>query len=206
MPDQIRIILFRYLLPLTVIVLVIFSSAAMADDFQSEPKHHVDQQSARNETGIEIGILIILGADVRFFYRQSDSPWVVGFRYLDIKDDFVNEYAADLPNDESDKMYTKRAGIYADYIFNSRTGSGSFYASSAMFQTTKKLECYSETDSDSATSLYFGGGYQGTFKGQFGYKAGILFSPFVNLEQDTGECSNDEGGDFDLDVGLTFTF
>jgi len=71
----------------------------------------------------------------------------------------------------------------------------------------KKFECYSVTDTDSATSLYFGGGYQGSIRNQFGYKIGLLFSPFVNLEQNTADyCSNEESGNIDLDVGLTYKF
>ena len=52
------------------------------------------------------------------FYHESGVPWLIGLRYLDIKDDFINESAAGLPNDEADKEYTKRVGLCFDYIFN----------------------------------------------------------------------------------------
>lgn len=206
MPDQLKHLLYRNSLWLIAIFINTCFSSAIADNSQLDSENHKNQQSARLETGIEIGVLIFLGADIRFFYRQSDSPWVFGFRYLNIEDDFVNESAVGFPNDESDKLYTKRVGLYTDYLFNNRADTGSFYASGAIYQTTKKLKCFSETDSDSATSLYFGGGYQGTFGNQIGYKIGVLMSPFVNLDQYTTYCSNEEGGDFDLDVSLTIKF
>jgi len=206
MSSQPKIILYRCLLLLIANFVNAFFSFAIADTSQSETVIHDKQLAASNETGVEIGILIFLGPDIRLFYHQHDTPWVFGFRYLDIKDDFINETAVGFTNDESDKLYTKTVGIYTDYIFNNRADTGSFYASGALYQTTKKLKCYAETDSDSATSLYVGGGYQRSFRNQFGYKIGVLFSPFVNLEQSTAVCSNEEGGDFDLDVGLTYKF
>ena len=203
---QIKLFLYRYLLPLIAIFLNSYFSSAIADDSPSESINQVYQQAGKYETGMEIGVLIFLGADFRLFYREYDSPWVFGMRYLNIKDDFINESAAGFPNDESDKQYTKRAGIYLDYLFINRANAGSYYLSGALYQTTKKIECDSESDSDSATSLYFGGGYQGSFGSQFGYKIGVLLSPFVSLEHNTTICSSEESGDFDLDVSLTFKF
>ena len=206
MAYQIKLFLYRWFLPLIVIYFNSFISAAIADNSLPESKTQVDQLEANYETGVEIGVLMFLGTDFRLFYRESDSPWVFGFRYLDIKDDFVNEAAVGLPNDESDKQYTKRVGIYLEHLFYPGAEAQSAYLSGALYKTTIKIECYSESDNDSATSLYFGGGYRGSFGRKFGYKIGLMISPFVNLEQETTYCSQEGDGDIDLDVSLTFKF
>jgi len=191
---------------LIVIIINICISFANADSSQSQTASHNNQQAGWKESGVQLGVLIILGPDIRLFYQQQKSLWVFGIRYLDIKDDFVNESVVGFPDDKSDKLFTKTVGIYTDYVFNNQANSGSFYASGALYQTTKKLKCDSITDSDAATALYFGGGYQGTFSSHVGFKIGLLFSPFVNLKQNTDVCSNEESGDIDVDVGLTYKF
>ena len=206
MAYQIKLFPYRCFLPLIVFSFVCCLSPAIADNSLSESNTQIDQPKSNYETGVEIGVLIFLGPDFRLFYRESDSPWVFGFRFIDIEDDFVNESAVGLPNDESDRQYTKTVGIYLEHLFNNGTKAQSAYLSGALYKTTIKIECYSETDSDSATSLYFGGGYRGSFGRQFGYKIGLLFSPFVNLEQETTYCSQEGDGDIDLDVSLTFKF
>jgi len=181
-------------------------SDALADDSRSESTDQDKQHTDTSEIGIGIGILIFLGPDFRIFYRQSDSPWVFGLRYLDYEDDFVNESAAGLPGDESDREYTKRFGIYVDYLFTTQPDEGSFYLTGALFKTTKTIECFSESDSDSGTGPYFGGGYRGSFGEHFGYNIGLLLSPFVKLEQTTSDCSSESDADFDLNVDLIFKF
>jgi len=106
----------RSLQPLVVTILLLCFSHAIANDSLSGPTGQDKQHEDTSEIGIGVGILIFLGPDFRIFYRQSDSPWVFGLRYLDINDDFMNESAVGLPADESDKEYTKRFGIYFDYL------------------------------------------------------------------------------------------
>ena len=187
-------------------------SYAIADDSLSESINHEKQSEDSSETGIEIGVLVTLGSDFRVFHRKSDSPWLFGVRYLDIKDDFMNESAVGLPSDESDKYYTKTSGLYFNYLFNHRyLDDGSYYLSGAIYNTTRKLECdslsgSSESDSESATSVYFGGGYQGRWGNGLGYKIGLLVSPFVNFELNTSTCSEVDESDIDLNLSLIFAF
>jgi len=181
----------RSLQPLVVTILLLCFSHAIANDSLSEPMDQDKQHADTSEIGIGIGVLIFLGPDFRIFYRQTDSPWVFGIRYLDIEDDFVNESAVGLPGDESDREYTKRAGIYFDYLFTTQADAGSLYLTGALYKTTKTLECLSESDSDSATGPYFGGGYRGSFGEHFGYNIGLLFSPFAKLEATTTDCSSE---------------
>jgi len=187
-------------------MLSIIFATARADDASSESINQDTIDTDRAEMGIEIGALIFLGPDFRIYYHQSDSPWVFGIRYLDIEDDFVNESAVGLPGDESDREYTKRSGVYVDYLFSDQPDTGSFYATGALYKTTITIECNSVSDSDSATSLYIGGGYRGSFGKNFGYNLGLQFSPFVSMEQTTPYCSQTSDGDIDLNVDLIIKF
>ena len=160
-------------------------------------------QLDRPEVGLSLGVLMILGTDLRLDYRaRRDSPYVFGFRYLDIEDDFVNEGAVGLPGDGSDRSYTKRSGIYVDYLFDKYSRSGSYYATGALFKTTSKIECFGGSDSGSTTGLYFGGGYRGSINQRLGYSVGRLLSPFVNLDLDASGCSSEEEGGLDLNLSL----
>jgi hypothetical protein len=206
MSNQNKLFSNRCLWPLVAIMLMISFASAKAEDTQSESINQDTRAADKAEMGIEIGALVFLGPDLRLFYRKSGSPWLFGVRYLDIDDDFVNESAVGLPGDESDRQYTKRSGVYVDYLVSDQPDTGSFYASGALYKTTITIECNSVSDSDSATSLYIGGGYRGRFGENFGYNIGMLLSPFVNLEQTTPYCSQTNSGDFDLNVSLTIKF
>ena len=74
----------------------------------------------------------------------------------------------------------------------------------------KKKKCGSESDSDSDASVYFGRGYQGRWSKHFGYKIGLIMSPFVKFKQAMTICESESesesDGDFDLDIGIIFIF
>lgn len=158
-----------------------------------------------SEMGIEIGALIILGADFRVSYRRFDSPWLFGLRYLDTEDDFVNEGAVGLPNDESDRELSNTAGFFLNYLFDP-VDDDSFYVSAALYKTELELQCGGESARDSGSGVYFGGGYRKFWSGHFGFKLGVLVSPFVDLEAATPFCSSTSNSNIDLDVSLVFRF
>lgn len=191
---------------LIAIVFLLCSLYAEADDSLSHAISQDQEHAKSSEISIEVGALIFIGLDFRVFYRQIDSPWVFGLRYLDIEDDFVNESVVGAPEDSSDKLHTQTYGIYFDYLFNTQANTGSFYLTGALFKTTQTLKCYSESDSDSAFAPYFGGGWRGSLGDHFGYDIGLLLSPFVKLETATSTCSNESSGAFDIDLGLIIKF
>ena len=179
---------------------------AKQDDYQSESDANETQYKVDAEVSIDIGALVIIGADFRIFYRKLDSPWLFGVRYLDTDDDFVNEGAVGLPDDESDRELTTTTGIYVNYLFN-HLEDNSFYLSGALNATKSEIQCFDEAASDSATSLYFGGGYRNFWNKNFGFKLGVLISPFVNFELETPTgCRSESNNDIDLDVSLVFRF
>lgn len=153
------------------------------------------------EVGIELGALVIIGTDLRVSYREVGSPYQFGIRYLNIKDDFINESAVDLPNDESDKVYTRRTGFYMNYLF-----SNSFYVAGAFYNTTTELECGPESDSESKAGIYFGGGLQGRWTEHFGYNVGVLVSPMAGTDLKTTYCSSESDADFDVHASVFYTF
>ena len=206
MSNQNKLFSNRSLWSLAIIMLSICFASSRAEDTQSESINQDTRAADKAEMGIEIGALVFLGPDFRLFYRKSGSPWLFGIRYLDIDDDFVNESFVGLPSDESDRQYTKRSGVYVDYLVSDQPNTGSFYASGALYKTTITIECNSVSDSDSATSLYIGGGYRGRFGDNFGYNIGVTFSPFVSFEETTPYCSQTSDGDFDLNVDLIIKF
>ena len=157
------------------------------------------------EIGIGIGVLTLLGADFRFFYRQEYSPWLIGYRFLDIEDDFINESASGLADDDSDKESTKRSGPYVTYLFNA-TGAESYYLSGALYKVTTTIECSSGKESDSATNVYLGGGFRKKWSPNVGYDIGLLLSPGANLSVESEDCSSDSDGDIDLNASLIFAF
>lgn len=180
-------------------------SGTTDDVTQSVSNLHEEQYEVNSEKGIEVGALIVIGADFRIFYRELDSPWLFGFRYLNTEDDFVNEGAVGLPNEESDRELRNTSGVFLNYLFD-HLDDNSFYLSGALYDTTVEIQCWGESASDSATSIYFGGGYRGFWGDHFGFKLGLLVSPFVDLEQATSTCSSTSNSDIDLDLSLVIKF
>jgi len=157
------------------------------------------------EIGIEIGVLSFLGPDVRLFIRQAESPWLIGFRYLDIEDDFLNESAVGLPDDSSDKEFTERSGFFLSYLFD-ETGSASYYLSGAIYRIKTTVECPLGKDSDSATGAYFGGGYRKKWSPNLGYNIGLMISPGSDISVNSEDCSSESDGEIDLNASLIFAF
>lgn len=189
-----------------VIVIALIASAPVFAEDASPEQENLELPSKGTVTvGMSIGALTIIGVDLRFTMRETQSPWIFGVRYMDVKDDFINEAAYGLPDDKSDKLYTKKIGVFANYLFRPRANH-SLYASGAMYSVTKRLVCDSESDSDSTANIYFGGGYQGRWTGGFGYQVGILFSPFNSSTLKTTNCESEENGDIDVNVSLVFGF
>ena len=199
----------KTILALPVKFLLLLGCLSMSLAYASETSPQVNNSELANaegpEFGIEIGALTLLGTDLRFFFRQPASPWIVGFRFLDIEDDFINEWAVGVPGDDSDREFTKRSGLYLDYLFD-ETGNQSYYVSGALYRTETRVVCSLGEGSDSASSLYFGGGFRKKWNAHLGYNIGLLLSPFADLSVDANNCSSESEGDFDLNASLLFSF
>lgn len=180
-------------------------TSARAEEPVSDENNPEGADVDDTEVGLELGALIILGADFRVYYRKLDSPWLYGVRFLNIEDDFINESAAGLPGSDSDREYTRRTGFYASYLLDHNSDE-SFYFSGALYNTKLKIKCGGESNSDSTTTPYFGGGFQGRWENNIRYNIGLLLAPFANLETSTTLCSSESSGDLDLDASLILEF
>ena len=198
---------FKKLTSLIIVVnvfVVVLTSSVLAEDDNTvtEDKRIIPEEHYKIAVGI--GILTVIGLDVRLQTRESHSPWVFGLRYLNIKDNFVNEALVGLPNDTSDKRYTRRFGPEVDYLFKPNNHH-SLFIGGGLFTTSKKLECDIESDSATKTGPFLGGGLQGQWSKSFGYQLGILLSP-ISTSLKTANCASDEGGESDVNASLFLAF
>ncbi len=179
-------------------VIVVFSGL-MSANAKDQPIEN------RGIFSIEVGALVVLGADFQIYYRREGEPLLFGFRYLETEDDFVNEAYLGLPGDDSDKEFITRSGPFIRYLFSPEANE-SYYLSAALFKTTEKIECGAVSNEDSATSPYFGGGYMGWADQTVSYNIGFMLAPSANLEVDAGGCESESDGGFDLSLGLALNF
>lgn len=188
-------------------VLIYFFPAKAVLAAITEPLSTNTENNPQSELGfgVEIGALSFLGTDLRLTYHQPDTPWSYGLRYLNIKDNFINEAQVGLPGDASDKIYTIRSGVFLNYNVG-MVGTNTFYLSGALYQVTEKIICGGESASDSGSGIYFGAGFNKRWPGGFGYNLGLLITPMVQLSETTPNCSNDTGGDIDINASVTYTF
>ncbi|MEM7565377.1 MAG: hypothetical protein AAF353_20430 [Pseudomonadota bacterium] len=165
-----------------------------------------DQESiGAGKFSFEVGALILLGTDIQLYYRREGNPLILGYRYLETEDDFVDEAAFGFPSDNSDKEFITRTGPFFRYLVSPNQRE-SYYFSAALFKTTEKVECGAFTDEDSATSPYIGGGYMGWLDQSVSYNIGFLFAPGEKLEVNAGGCESESSGNFDLSLGLALNF
>lgn len=156
--------------------------------------------SRRGEFGIEVGALTFVGTDLHLFYRLTDSPWMIGYRYLDFEDDFIS-----FDSDNTDKETQTLAGPFVRYLF-SPGRSGTWYLAGAIYRATQKIECSGLSDEDTARGPFFGGGLMGRRDGFVSYNVGLMFAPAMSLDTDIGICSSESDGGIDGVLSLMFVF
>ncbi len=152
------------------------------------------------ETAVEIGALVFLGADFSVYHRPAGSPWLVGFRYVETKDDFI---AIDFDDSDTEKITI--AGPFARYLYSPGSNE-SFYLGGGLFRMSQEVECALGSDEDSATSLFVGGGLMSGANRPIGYNVGFLVAPGLSLGTDTGDCSSETDGGFDVNASVVFRF
>lgn len=186
--------------------LLILSTSAVAGELralalsqETTPKRQVDAESSRlGEVGIEIGALTFVGTDLHLFFRVEDSPWMVGFRYLDYEDDFIS-----IDFDNTDKETQTLSGPFVRYLLTPGRAR-TWYVGGAMYRATQKIECQGGSDEDKANGVFFGGGLMGRRDGRISYNIGLMFSPGMSLETDTGDCSSESDGGIDGVLSIMF--
>jgi len=183
-------------------------STAFAGEFESLALNSATKSSAAaggekstpGEFGIEVGALTFVGVDLHLFYRINDSPWMVGYRYLDYEDDFIS-----IDADNTDRENLTLSGPFARYLF-SPGRSKSWYLAGGLYRATQKIECSGVSDEDSDSGPFFGAGMMGRRDTVLSYNIGLMVSPSISLQTDTGECSSEADGGIDGVLSMMFIF
>ncbi|MGD8350899.1 MAG: hypothetical protein PVI79_16760 [Gammaproteobacteria bacterium] len=189
-------------------LLLVFSALIEASEIPalaSSTEPFPEQQAApgvsrSGELGIEVGALTLVGTDLHLFYRLTDSPWMVGFRYLDYEDDFIsNDY------DDTDRETQTVAGPFVRYLFEPGRAR-TWYVAGSVYRVTQKIECRGISDEDEANGLFFGGGLMGRRDRLISYNLGMMFSPGMSLNTDNGDCASETSGGVDAVLSIMFVF
>ena len=175
------------------------ASPALALSPEQEPARQTGLEISRPaEVVVEIGALTVVGTDLHLAMRLDDSPWMVGFRYLDYEDDFISgDY------DNTDEETQTLAGPFVRYLLTPGRAR-SWYVGGALYRATQKIECRDGSDEDKATGMFFGGGVMGRRDGWVSYNMGLMFSPGMSLETSTGDCSSETDGGIDGVLSIMF--
>ena len=190
------------------LLLQALTSATSAGEFDSlaansepGPSAVTDREkSTPGEFGIEIGALTFVGTDLQLFYRITDSPWMIGYRYLDYEDDFIS-----IDADNTDRETLTLSGPFVRYLLSPGRGE-SWYLAGGLYRATQKIECFGVSDEDSASGPFFGGGRMGRRDTVLSYNIGLMLSPAMSLQTDTGDCSSESNGSIDAVASMMFIF
>ena len=150
------------------------------------------------EVVVEIGALTVVGTDLHLAMRLDDSPWMIGFRYLDYEDDFIS-----IDADNTDEESQTISGPFLRYLLTPGRAQ-TWYVGGALYRVTQKIECRGGSDEDTANGMFFGGGVMGRRDGWVSYNIGLMLSPTVSLETDTGDCSSETDGGIDGVLSIMF--
>lgn len=189
-------------------LLLAFSALALAADLptlalsaETGPEERQSLEISRGgEFGIEVGALTLVGTDLHLFYRLTDSPWMVGFRYLDYEDDFMlYDY------DDTDRETQTVTGPFVRYLFEPGRAR-TWYLAGSIYRVTQKILCRGISDEDSASGLFFGGGLMGRRDRFASYNIGLMFAPGMSLNTDNGDCSSETDGGIDSVLSIMFVF
>jgi len=162
------------------------TDSTAADWFQSEP-----------EFGLELGILTFYGTDIHITYRQKQSPWLFAFRYANWTEP---------PSLYHGKIENEVAGLHTRYLFEPDADS-SWFLAAAWLEQNRKLTCEitGDSDTDSATGLYLGGGYTGWRNKALYYNWQLLLSPSDELIMEADGCSERiTATDTTFSIGINF--
>ena len=161
---------------------------------------------ARAELTFGVGVFTFApdGVDLQVGFRTENSPWLFGYRYVRWTDTFEDPFTG---RELTDTTETK-TGPFVLYLFRPQENWSPYVGLSVLkWSSTEKLLRTGETNTDSTTTPYFGGGIMGRIGSSvFHYNAGIFLSPWAKLHTQTAESSEDSSGGFDIQLQLGVVF
>ncbi|HEY6095769.1 MAG TPA: hypothetical protein VIU93_12535 [Gallionellaceae bacterium] len=151
------------------------------------------------------GIFAKDGAEWQINYRQSDSRFQFGYRYVRWKevteDPFTGRPIAENP--------ASMTGPLVNYQFTPEDSS-TFYVGVELLKWTRTeiaLNVVLPPDTESTTDLYFGGGFSGRIGRHFVYNLGLYLSPSaqLNTRLSNGNSTESSGNlDGQVQIGVMF--
>ena len=160
----------------------------------------------QSEIGLELGIFTLLGADFQLYYRLSESPWLFGYKYAKWTED--NPCGICVPYETT----TTITGPFTRYLFSPKAEQ-TWYLGASLLNRSQEVTCqvYNylvNSDKDTNTGLYVGGGKMGWRTKSIYYNIGLLTTLGSSIKSsiNTGCVSEEGSGEFDVNVAFGFVF
>ncbi len=167
------------------LVLLSLNSVAFADEFT-----------------VALGVFNLAnnGTDFQASYREGQSHWQYGYRYVQWTDTFHDPFTGRAHSDTTETL----TGPVVNYLFWNESRHTP-YAGVAVLKWTRTetpLLVVAPSSTQATTDLYFGGGFRGRF-GEMGYyNAGMYLSPTPHLATQTAITASEQSGNFDIQLQL----
>jgi len=164
------------------------------------------QSASATEFDLALGIFNFArsGGDFQLNLRPENSHWQAFIRYVQYEDLFVDPYSGN----QHSKTWNSLFGPGINYIFQHQSRQ-SYYVGISLLEWTRTetpILISSPSMTASRWDPYFGGGYQGRFGRRGYFNAGIFIAPAAELHTQTAISSEDQSGNFDiqLQIGLAW--
>ena len=158
---------------------------------------------ARSEMGVEVGMLTFWGSDFQLYYQSNESPWLIGFKSAK-----WTESSYLFGSKSKDTTYTV-TGPFMRYLFSPKADK-TWYLGASMLKESMEVNCLTiglvDSDKDSSTSSYIGGGKMGRRGKSLYYNIGFLLSPWASLSTQTAGCMDKLDGLVDVNFAIGFVF
>ena len=152
-----------------------------------------------NEFAVGLGVMTLEGGtDFHVSYRLDQSHWQFGYRHIQ----WTDRWEWDPSKTESTTTMT---GPIVCYLFDIES-SKTFYFGVSQLRWSNKLKSHmpDESDTDSVTAPFFGGGHIWRVGKLAYYKIG-LFTSGATLKTETSVSSEETDGlDLQLQMGIVF--
>ena len=165
------------------IVLLTAGSAVSADEFSA---------------ALGIFNLARQGSDIQLNYRAEWSHWLYSLRYMQFEDLFIDPYSGH----EHSKTWNSLIGPGVNYLFSNESWHSAYIGISLLnwVRTETPILVPAPSMTASRWDPYFGGGYRGRFGSNGYYNTGIFIAPTAKMTTQTVISSEEQSGNFDIQL------
>jgi len=163
-----------------------------------------------DEFDIAVGIFNLArdGGDIQLNFRPEKDHWQLFLRYMQFEDMFVDPYSGNQHSKTRDSLF----GPGVNYLFKNESLQSAYVGISLLHWTRTETPVL-VTGPPNMTAMtasrwdpYFGGGYQGRFSGHGYYNAGIFLAPTAKMNTQTAISSEEQSGNFDVQLQIGFAW